>query len=291
MKDIINTDRNFDPAKIQDMVARIQKLKFDENDAGSRAAIKEFYDTQINIVRTEDERIMLMASLNDMTEFSCHVIGKLLVEEEESIKRRYSDWLKTGSDPDKKPLYKTINGFLIYYKKTLGIGSTKAYYCMDLYRRYDIDDILELGVRNVVNISIIKDDDLLNEVVKYSKNNDLSPDEMQGLARAMKEVEKIKDEKVKKKMALTLLKAPDQEKRQKKLEEVKAAYVEQVQDEKDEQERIFKEVAFSVEIESNNKLTITMNNKKQRDYMNKALHYYERAIKSYIAKCVESEGK
>ena len=269
------------------IIKQVQKLKFDKHDENSKAAIKYFYDTEINIVRTQDERIMLMSSLNELTEFACHVLGKLLSEEEKSIKRRYEDWIKTGSNPEVKPLYKTINGFLTYYKQEIGISSAKAYYCINLYERYTIDNIIELGVKNAINISIIKDDDLLNSVIEYSKANELSSDDMQELAQAMKAVEKIEDPKLKKKMAQSLLKAPEPEKREKKLEEIEAVYTEQIQAKKEKEAQIFEDYSFSVEIEGSKQLRITTNNKEQRDYFNKALNYYEKAIKNYIAKCVE----
>lgn len=272
------------------IIRQVQRLKFDKHDENSKAAIKHFYDTEINIIRSQDERIMLMSSLNDMTEFACHVLGKLLSEEEESIKRRYSDWLKTGSNPETKPLYKTLNGFLSYYKNEIGISTAKAYYCKNLYERYSIDDIIDLGVKNVINISIIKDDDLLNSVVEYSKTNDLSSDEMQGLARAIKEVEKIEDPKLKKKMAQSILKAPEPDKIEKKLEEIEIILEGQNIDKKEEWERVNEEYPITVEILSNKQVVISVKNKEHRDYVNQYILNNIKAIKNYIFKMDTGRG-
>ena len=72
--------------------------------------------------------------------------------------------------------------------------------------------------------------------------------------------------------------------------EIRAFHEIQVQEIKDEQSRTFKKYAFNIEIpaDSDREILITAKSKKQRDYLNRALIYYEKAIKNYIRKCEDT---
>lgn len=279
---------------MSEIINQVQQLKFDEHDERAKASLKDFYKKITGATYTQDERIMIMSSLNQMTEFACVVLGRFLDEEETDIKKKWDVWVKAGSNPEEKPLYKSINGFLEYYKKTLGISTSKAYYCMDLYRRYDINNIIELGINKVIATSIIKDEELLNEVVQQAIAEDWDGDKIKEVSRAIKQIEKIDDEKTKKKLALTIIKNPEPEEVEKKLDNVKAVYDRQVQTKKDEESITFKKYAYDIflnaediKIDKDRDIIIRAKNKKQKNLIVNALNYYEKGIKNYVRKSEE----
>ena len=284
-KELLSKIQDTESRNVQEVFRQVQQLKFDENDEATKSTIRAFYDNITSQKFTETELLMLMSSLNQMSEFSCFVLGRLLREKDNSIKKNYNEWVMYGKNSETKPAYRTINGFLD--KHEIGISSTKAYYCMDLYDRYSIDDVLRLGVQKTLATVVVKNDEYRSSVIEKATEENWSSDQIRAVSQAISQVEKLDDEKEKKKLVASILKTPDLENIEEKVETIKTIFSNQTQEHEEEKTRIFKRYAFNVELPGDNdkQIIITAKTKKQRDYINKALIYYERAIKNYINKC------
>jgi|GEM_PF-6799568 len=274
---------------VQEIITQVQKFRFNENDEATQRSIKDFYKNITGRKFTENERLMLMSSLNQMSEFSNFLLGRFLSEEEKSIQEKYDNWREYGSEPDKKPPYKSLSGFLEYHQETLGVSRSKAYYCKDLYENYTVDDILKIGVKKVLVTSLIKNREIRSAIIDKAAAEDWSMDELVAVTRTIKKAEIISNEKELKKIVNSVLKTPED------LEEnelkIMAYHDQQVQETKDEQSRMLKKYSFNIEIQagSDKAILLTAKSKKQRDYLNRALVHYEKAIKSYIQRCEESD--
>lgn len=291
-RELLGGIEKVDNRNLPEIAAQIQQLKFDENDERDKKILRKIYDEITGRQYSEEESRLMMSTLNQMSEFSSICLGKLLVSREEIIKNNYDEWVKSGKDADRKPLYKSINGYLDYHHRTLGISSTRAYYCMDLIKRYSIDDIVELGVKKVIASTVIKDDEIRHAVLVKAQAEDWDSDRIRAVSQTIKEAEKLNDKKEKKSIVNALLERSEPDEVQEKVEEIKSIVTIQNQVKDREKEKILKKYTFDIELSENDdkQIIITAKSKKQRDYFNEALLFYEKLLKNYVIKRGEDKG-
>lgn len=242
MPEIINK-RSTD---VESIVSEVQKLRFDQNDENTRESIKAFYESVNGKVFSQNERIMFMSSLSQMSEFSNWLLGDMLISERERIE---SDWTRYERGEIEKPQYKSIGGFLDFWEGQLGFGRSKGYYCIELRERSSLDELLQIGVKGAVATLTIKDDKKREKIVKRAIEQQWDYDTIR---------ERVAEENFKERDTRKQVKT-------------------------EQQREVLKSVKYSVTKRQGRVIIEPLN--VDPDDVIRALNYYEQAIKNYLAKC------
>ena len=140
---------------------------------------------------SEKDRIETLNKLHEASTISNHLIAKLLIQQDEILKKRYQDWKDNGSiDEYNQP--KSVYQWVNFYKKELNFGEKQARRYIQLYEDTEDNPIIgeKLGT---------KKNELIRRVPEKYRN-DLRQKTVENNWSAIKvekEVIKIKDKETK----------------------------------------------------------------------------------------------
>jgi hypothetical protein len=144
-------------------------------------------NVKINKIELEKDRIEILKQLHNISTKSNHIIAKLLLQQDEILKKRYQDWKLNGTVEEytqPRSLYQWVN----LHKESLGFGEKQARRYIQLHEDTEENPVIgeKLGT---------KKNDIIRRVPKEYRSDlrQKAVDDNWSAIRVEKEVQKIRE--------------------------------------------------------------------------------------------------